>query len=628
MKKPNPKNFTLMLIVTTLIVASLGVITPKAFTATIYTKLYINPPLKNDTSLGPGSTFFVNATVFNVTDLFTWQVQVKYDPSILNCTFAEIPAGSIFNFPVQPGTFIDYDEGTVISGASLIAAPGINGSDTLLRIQFTVVGRGYSYINYSEPGRQTFLLNSKLRDISVIIENGEFYNWIPPPPAKLYINPPRVVDPLLIAGSRFNVSLSIINATNIFSWKAKIYYDKAILNATDVFEGNFLKSLGSTIFYSAIQHDYNTTHGLVDLNCTLTTGGGANGNGELAIITFEVLGLGQSYITISQADIRDPSGNALPFTTSNGYFNNILIAKLSIEPSEVSGPEYTPGTTFTINVTLDDVENLKKCIFNLTYIPSIIVEINLYVPPVLGQTPTKKLQVDDYAGCIWAELTYPNQITTMTPVTIMQVEFQVVSMGISPINLTDTQLYDTFGTPITHEVYHGIFIGLIRDIALISVIPDLNIVYEGWIVNVNVTVKNKGNLTETFDVKIYIEGSFETLGIVTDLPPNEETTITIAWNTTGEAPCQNYTISAMAGPVPYEINTGDNSLTDGEVKIRIMGDLNGDGIVDMRDIGLVCESYGAYPGSPRWNLYADLNRDQRVDLRDIGLCCFNYLRHC
>jgi hypothetical protein len=628
MKKLNPRDFTIMLIVTALIVASLGVLTPKAFPQAIYTKLYIDPPEIINPSLGPGSTFFVNATVFNVTDLFTWQVQVKYDPSILNCTYAEIPATSKFNFPVQPGTFIDNDNGLVTSGASLISTPGANGSDTLLHIQFEVVGRGYSYINYSQPGIQTFLLDSRLRDIAYTIENGEFYNWVAPPPAKLYINPPRVVDPLLVAGSRFNVSLSIENATGIFSWKSKVYYDKTILNATDVFEGAFLKSAGSTIFYFEIQQDYNATHGLIDMNCTLTAAGGANDAGELAIITFEVLGLGQSDITISEADLRDESNNALSFNKFDGYFNNILVAKLSIEPSEVSGPEYTIGTNFTINVTLDDVESLKKCVFNLTYVPSVIVEINIYIPQVLGQTPTKKLQVDDYAGYIWAELTYPNQITTYNPVTIMQVQFEVVSMGISPINLTDTELYDTTGTPIVHDVYHGMFIGLIRDIAVVSLVPDLDFAYEGWMVNVNVTVKNKGNLTETFDVKIYIEGSFEALGTVTDLPPNEETTITIVWDTAGEAPCHNYTISAMAGPVPYEINTGDNSLTDGTVKIRIMGDINGDGTVDMRDIGLICDSYGAFLEDPRYSVYVDLNRDERVDLRDIGICCFNYLRSC
>jgi hypothetical protein len=627
MKKWNSKSFSLALIITTLIIASSGIITPKVFATA---RIHIVPSNIDNPSLGPGSTFIVNASVDNIVDLYTWQVQIEFDPTILNCLSIWIPLNSKFNFPVQPPPTIDNNIGFAILGASLIYPPGVSGSDTLVSLEFKVVGRGISPIKYSEPiGVNTFFLDHTQFDIPVTVENGSFNNWVPPPPATFYINPPRVVDPTLINGSTFNISLSIRDATNVHFWKAKILYSKSILNATAVTEGTFLKSVGSTTFSFGIR-DFNATHGLVDMNCSLTTGG-ANGAGELATITFEVLDLGESRITILEADLRDPSNMALPFNTVNGYFSNILMAKLSIEPSEVRGPEYVPGTTFSINVTLDDVENLKKCILNLTYIPSVILEISVNVPSVLGQTPIKKLQIDDEAGYIWAQITYPNQVTTYNPVTIMHVEFQVVAMGVSPINLTGTQLYDTGGASIVHEVYNGMFIGLIRDVAVVSVLLDLNIAYEGWIVNVNVTVRNKGNLTETFDVKIYYEGNPAGIGTVVDLPPNEETTITIAWNTKNVAACHNYTISATAGPVPYEFNTADNTLTDGKVKIRIMGDVNGDGIVDMRDINYVCNHYGGQPrGSSKslWDPLADFNRDGRIDLRDIGICCNNFQRHC
>jgi len=628
MKKLINRKTLSLLILTTLIITSLSTMTPKVFAAG---RIYMNPPIIDNPALGPGSTFIVNATAENVENVFTWQVQAEFKPSILHCLNVWTPAGSPFgppNFPISPPPIIDNTNGIAVYGASMVGAGGYSGSGILMSIQFQVVGRGYSHINYSKPyGMDTFLLDQWGGTLPVTVEDGSFNNWVPPPPAKLYINPPRVVDPTLIAGSTFNVSLNIINASNLNSWNADLLYANIVLMATNVIEGSFMKSAGSTSFSFTIQHDFNSTHGLIQMRCALATGG-ANGNGELANVTFQVLDLGQSAITITNVDLRDPSGVSLPFTTANGYFNNILIAKLSIEPSEVSGPEYLPGTTFWINVTLDDVENLKTCIFNLTYDSSVIMEINVVVPSVLGETPIKKLIIDDENGFIWVKVTYPNPITTYNPVTITKVEFQVMAMGVSYINLTDTALLDAAGQPITHEVYNGIFIGLIRDVAVISVITDLSIAYQRWLVNVNVTVKNKGNVTETFEVKIYYEGNLGGTGTVTDLPPNEETTITIVWNTTGVPCCHNYTISATAGPVPYEFNLSDNSLTDGKVKIRVMGDANGDGVVDMRDIGIVCNAYGSNPTKPNWNPYLDFNRDNRVDLRDIGIVCNNYLKHC
>ena len=445
----------------------------------------------------------------------------------------------------------------------------------------------------------------------------------------VYIDPPKIIDPSLTPGKSFNVSLSVRNAISLYSWNATMVFNRTLLMATNVFEGDFLSSLGPTSFTFNVENDYNLTHGRVQISCQLTTpSGGAEGNGVLAMVTFQVLDLGGTDIKISSIELRDPLGNSIPVTSEDGYFNNVLLAKLAIEPSEVKGPEYLPGTTFTINVTVDDVENLKTCIFNLTYIPSVIQEINIIVKPVSGQIPLKKLIVDDAAGYIWANVTYRQGITTYEPKTIMTVDFVVVALGVSPINLTDTRLININNELVVHTVQHGIFIGLIRDVAITALSADLHIAYQGWTVNINVTVKNKGNITETFEVKIYYDNTLGPAATVSELQPNEEITITIVWDTKNVPPCHNYTITAMAGPVPYEFNLSDNTFENGKVKIRIMGDVNGDGVVDMRDISELCNRYGAKPGEPRWDYYCDLNRDGRIDLRDIGICCSNFMKSC
>jgi hypothetical protein len=48
-------------------------------------------------------------------------------------------------------------------------------------------------------------------------------------------------------------------------------------------------------------------------------------------------------------------------------------------------------------------------------------------------------------------------------------------------------------------------------------------------------------------------------------------------------------------------------------------DINGDGVVDMKDIGIAARAFGTSPDDPRWNLLADVNGDGKIDLRDIAL---------
>ena len=56
----------------------------------------------------------------------------------------------------------------------------------------------------------------------------------------------------------------------------------------------------------------------------------------------------------------------------------------------------------------------------------------------------------------------------------------------------------------------------------------------------------------------------------------------------------------------------------------VIGDVNGDGKVDMQDIGIVARAFGTSPGAPRWNPAADVNGDGTVDMRDIALVASHF----
>lgn len=65
----------------------------------------------------------------------------------------------------------------------------------------------------------------------------------------------------------------------------------------------------------------------------------------------------------------------------------------------------------------------------------------------------------------------------------------------------------------------------------------------------------------------------------------------------------------------------------------LQGDVNGDGKVDNKDLGIISKAFGScgpgymYAGSPahpRWNQAADLNGDNKVNIRDLAIVALNY----
>jgi hypothetical protein len=87
--------------------------------------------------------------------------------------------------------------------------------------------------------------------------------------------------------------------------------------------------------------------------------------------------------------------------------------------------------------------------------------------------------------------------------------------------------------------------------------------------------------------------------------------------------CHNYTITAVA-TIPADNTPSDNTLADGAIKVRILGDANEDMRVDIKDILLCAKSFGSRQGEARWNLNADINDDNKVDIRDIFLVARNF----
>ncbi|MGD8545808.1 MAG: cohesin domain-containing protein, partial [Candidatus Bathyarchaeota archaeon] len=75
-----------------------------------------------------------------------------------------------------------------------------------------------------------------------------------------------------------------------------------------------------------------------------------------------------------------------------------------------------------------------------------------------------------------------------------------------------------------------------------------------------------------------------------------------------------------------EIELVSHSMQHGvyEMYPSNIADINWDGIVDMRDIGLAAMAFGSEPGHPRWNPICDLNNDDKIDMKDIAMVARNF----
>jgi len=302
---------------------------------------------------------------------------------------------------------------------------------------------------------------------------------------------------------------------------------------------------------------------------------------------------------------------------------------LYVDPPEINDPELEPCSTFFINVSIINVTAMTVCEFNLTYDPTIIGWIGVSVHKIQDQYPTPLMMFDDESGFIWAQLTYQTVSTESSP--LVTIYFHVEAYGCTPLDLHDTALTNSTGGSIEHEVQDGLFCTLIRDVAIIDVYASDSWTYVGcapYPFNITVVAKNKGLIAETFTVTAYYDGVPIDSSVVEDLPPDSEIILTFDCDTENVTSCSNYTISAEASVVPYELNTTDNTYTDGQVYVRLLGDLNGDGKIRIDDVYLAVEAFGSEPGHPRWNPAADLNCDDRVRVDDIYLIATGFGQEC
>jgi parallel beta-helix repeat protein len=167
---------------------------------------------------------------------------------------------------------------------------------------------------------------------------------------------------------------------------------------------------------------------------------------------------------------------------------------------------------------------------------------------------------------------------------------------------------------------------LIHDLSIFSVHLEKTIVGQGYSLSIDVIVRNVGDFPEDFDVTVdLVSGQISYLSIFgVHMESGSSGAITLTWNTATFART-TYSIRAHVSHVAYEVNTADNDYTDGEVKVTIPGDVDGDWFVNIMDATQI--GYYWLQGVPPAPPEVDISGDGIINIVDATVIGFNWLQH-
>ena len=163
-------------------------------------------------------------------------------------------------------------------------------------------------------------------------------------------------------------------------------------------------------------------------------------------------------------------------------------------------------------------------------------------------------------------------------------------------------------------------------VAVTNVVPSFSEAFHTWgapyyDIYVNVTVMNNGTVPINCTVTAYYDGYPIGTLPVTNLPSGNEATLTFNWNLTNVPDNATYTIKANATLLDgVDANPDNNEKVDGQVKVRLWGDVTGDDMVDIGDVLMVKLAYSEIIEEP----FADVTGEGVVDIGDVLLVKLAY----
>ena len=619
--------FAALVLLTLLIIGFVSVLQYKEVAASPTAKLKVVPQLIKD--LGVGAEFIINATIEDVENLYGFEIEFTWNPTILTCVSykAKVPVETypegVLHQPVlKVKEQLNNTEGSYfVAYSSQAPAPSFNGSGVIFTLKFRVLGYGTSLLSF-----KLVKLASKgipPKPIPFEAYNGLFKNFTPPP-AKLKVDPRRIIDATLVPCKNFTININIENAYDLAYFELWLSYNTTILD---------VKEIDVPPPFAAILTEMFESEGRMHVKGTAAS---ATGNFTLTTVKFHVTELGDSPLDLYNVTLKDSFGEPLVYDeVIDGYFNNLMLARIYIFPSELIDPTMVIGSRFSMEVRMENAIDFYGYQYFINYDPKVLICTGLsIIPPTEEVHYDTILQINQRVGSIYVNVSYyppAEPVTVNETTTIGIIYFQVKNYGSTPIDLNNIKLVNIEGGTIAHledGSEDSFFATLIADVAILEINLSSQAVYPNKTVNVSVIAGNVGDMPASFNVTLYFNEVIVGIEHVDNLPPNGTVKLNFTINTVGLQPCSRYPVKAVASRVQYEVNLANNELTT-LLKIKMIGDVNGDGIIDIYDLTAACVSYDARVGDPKWNEEADVAPEWGIiDIFDIVTIAYQYNKQC
>jgi len=326
---------------------------------------------------------------------------------------------------------------------------------------------------------------------------------------------------------------------------------------------------------------------------------------------------------------------------------------LRLSPSSIEDESLTPSNNITLTVEILNVTNLYGYELKIFYNNSVLNATEAVRPSghfLEPSDPTNQFVVkweikNDYNathGRIWLSYTLlaPEPAKTGSGI-LAQITFHVIGVGQTPIAFRDTKLADNTGSPIPHTAKSSYFSNTApppppppptANVTTVEFNPDtLNLGrVKGWVsayielpngyqvseINVSTVMLNE---TILVDLSAPVE--------IGDYDNDSISDLMVSFNRTELSEfivSQGITTGNVSLTMTFQLNDKTPFQATQTIKVRMPGDTNADGEVDIIDLAFVGYCFGSNPGDPRWKDAADENEDGTIDVFDLISVLLNY----
>jgi hypothetical protein len=390
-----------------------------------------------------------------------------------------------------------------------------------------------------------------------------------------------------IATVDFVIPQKCVNETEAFgSWVAvaNVSIDSRVFEDTLTFKVDRIVKLISVRTMDQ-NLTYRTSFGIggdVGLEITLRSVAMVLKSATLAIVIQDELN-----VPVSSSELRDikvtPNEKLVFLYVSLGIPKHAFVGKANAIVSAFTAPVNESGVPYCLAVSAGFFivlfEPLTIAFHDVAVVDTIpsaeTVEVGQPVDIVTvvqnEGTTTESFSVSAYYdGALIGTL----QVTGLAPHSYVTLEFTFDTSTLNPGNYTITVSIPLLvnEADITDNVFvDGIIkikpkiLVVIHDIAVVDVKVSKEVLYIGEVLQINVTVLNKGTETETFDVITYYDSFLIGTIRIDALAPTAQATLIFAWNTSFAH--EGYYLISASAPLPNDINLADNTFVNGIVQV-------------------------------------------------------------